>query len=194
MTNELFDSGEELAPETFIDNEDETDKSSIKERIEEYSDTRMTAGHINETHKRVTLLLDIDTVNKLQNLVNLMEASNGLESSFTEGKTVKQARNDRLLAKGFKSKIVNYALNTVLDQWEQESENKVIPEVEKVRYKDDESGTYNRSFMFKENGLLYLITQNNRGLEVEFRTSDDDNETGETLKEDFEARVRKANS
>lgn len=187
--NNLFED-EEPITETFVDNETEADKSSVKERIEEYSDTRMTAGHINETHKRATLLLDTDTLDKLQNLVDLMEASNGLESSFTDGKTVKQARNDRLLAKGFKSKIVNYALNTIISQWE--TENDLIPNVEKVRYKDDKSGTYHRSFMFKQDGVLYLITQSNRGVEIEFRTSNKEPE--ESLKEDFEARVRKSNS
>ena len=40
---------------------------------------------------------------------------NGLYSKFQDNLTTKQARDARLLAQGFKSKIINYALDTVLE-------------------------------------------------------------------------------
>lgn len=146
-----------------------SDKLSVKDRIEEYSDERMTSGRINETHKRSTMLLDNDTLNKLQNLVDLMESTNGLDSKYQNNLTTKQARDNRLLAKGFKSKIVNYALDTVLEEWE--STEGLIPNVEKVRYKTTD-GTYNRAFKFEENGVLYYLEQNNRGVEVKYLATD----------------------
>jgi hypothetical protein len=142
---------------------------SIRERIEEYSNTRMTSGRINETHQRATFLVDQDTLDKLQNLVDLMEGTNGLDSKYQDNLTTKQARDARLLAKGFKSKIINYALDTVLEEWE--STEGLIPNVEKVRYKTTE-GTYNRAFKFEENGVLYYLEQSNRGIEVKYLATD----------------------
>ena len=146
-----------------------SDKLSVKDKIEEYSDERMTSGRINETHKRSTFLVDQDTLDKLQNLVDLMEGTNGLDSKYQDNLTTKQARDNRLLAKGFKSKIINYALDTVLEEWE--STEGLIPNVEKVRYKTTE-GTYNRAFKFEENGVLYYLEQNNRGIEVKYLATD----------------------
>ncbi|MEJ7151706.1 hypothetical protein WL544_12145 [Staphylococcus epidermidis] len=142
-----------------------SDKISVKDKIEEYSDTRMTSGRINETHKRSTFLVDDDTLEKLQNLVDYMEASNGLDSKYHDNLTVKQIRDNRLLSKGFKSKVVNYALDTIMEQWE--SDEGLIPKVDKVRYKTSE-GKYNRAFRFEENGDLYYLEQDNRGNEVKF--------------------------
>lgn len=142
-----------------------SDKISVKDKIEEYSDTRMTSGRINETHKRSTFLVDDDTLEKLQNLVDYMEASNGLDSKYHDNLTVKQIRDNRLLSKGFKSKVVNYALDTIMEKWE--SDEGLIPKVDKVRYKTPE-GKYNRAFRFEENGDLYYLEQDNRGNEVKF--------------------------
>ena len=142
---------------------------SIRERIEEYSNTRMTSGRINETHQRATFLVDQDTLTKLNNLVDLMEGTNGLDSKYQDNKTVKQVRDDRLFSKGFKSKLINFSLDTILEEWEQSQG--LIPEVSKIRYKAQD-GTYHRTFKFKEEGILYLITQSNRGHEIEFLTSE----------------------
>lgn len=153
-----------------------SDNLSIKDRIEEYSDERLTSGRINETHKRATFLIDSDTLDKLQNLVDLIEATNSLESKYQDNLTTKQVRTNRLLAKGFKSKLINYALNSVMEEWE--SSQGLIPEVEKIRYKKSD-GTYNRVFKFEENGTLYLLEQNNRGVEQRFMSTD----SGDTKEE-----------
>ncbi|MCG2355677.1 hypothetical protein K4S27_11095 [Staphylococcus epidermidis] len=142
-----------------------SDRISVKDRIEEYSDTRMTSGRINETHTRSTFLVDDETLEKLQNLVDYMEASNGLNSKYHDNLTLKQIRDNRLLSKGFKSKVVNYALDTIIEQWE--SDEGLIPKVNKVRYKTTE-GKYHRVFKFEENGDLYYLEQDNRGNEVKF--------------------------
>ncbi|MEJ7195111.1 hypothetical protein WL277_11975, partial [Staphylococcus epidermidis] len=105
---------------------------------------------------RSTFLVDDDTLEKLQNLVDYMEASNGLDSKYHDNLTVKQIRDNRLLSKGFKSKVVNYALDTIMEQWE--SDEGLIPKVDKVRYKTSE-GKYNRAFRFEENGDLYYLEQ-----------------------------------
>lgn len=167
-----------------------SDKLSVKDKIEEYSDERMTSGRINETHKRSTFLVDQDTLDKLQNLVDLMEGTNGLDSKYQDNLTTKQARDARLLAKGFKSKIINYALDTVLEEWE--STEGLIPNVEKVRYKTTE-GTYNRAFKFEENGVLYYLEQNNRGIEVKYLATDS-GITADEINELFNKKVELAES
>ena len=167
-----------------------SDKLSVKDKIEEYSDERMTSGRINETHKRSTFLVDQDTLDKLQNLVDLMEGTNGLDSKYQDNLTTKQARDNRLLAKGFKSKIINYALDTVLEEWE--STEGLIPNVEKVRYKTTE-GTYNRAFKFEENGVLYYLEQNNRGHEVKYLATDS-GITEDEINELFNEKVELAES
>lgn len=167
-----------------------SDKLSVKDKIEEYSDERMTSGRINETHKRSTFLVDQDTLDKLQNLVDLMEGTNGLGSKYQDNLTTKQARDNRLLAKGFKSKIINYALDTVLEEWE--STEGLIPNVEKVRYKTTE-GTYNRAFKFEENGVLYYLEQNNRGHEVKYLATDS-GITEDEINELFNEKVELAES
>lgn len=153
-----------------------SDNLNIKDRIEEYSDERITSGRVSETHKRATFLIDSDTLDKLQNLVDLIEATNSLESKYQDNLTTKQVRTNRLLAKGFKSKLINYALNSVMEDWE--SSQGLIPEVEKIKYKKSD-GTYNRVFKFEENGTLYLLEQNNRGVEQRFMSTD----SGDTKEE-----------
>ncbi|MDK3656243.1 hypothetical protein O0A22_11555 [Staphylococcus pseudintermedius] len=176
--------------ETFVEldeNEKKTDKFDIKERIKEYSTTRMSLGRINETHKRSTFLIDSDTLDKMQNLVDYMEATNALDSKYQNHLTVEQARNDRLLAKGFKSKLVNYALDTVLDAWE--AENDIIPKIDKVRYKTKD-GTYNRAFRFKKDNILYYLEQSNRGREIKFMSTEL-NSTEDEINKEFEDKIKK---
>ena len=141
----------------------------IREQLEHYSDVRMLSGRISETHSRQTYFIDDEVNNKLENLIEYFEATNGLQSKFKEHQTLKQTREARLLAKGINSKIVNYAIETILDQWEQQEG--LIVDMERLRYKVQD-GTHHRTFKFTENGTTYLMTQNNRGVELEYMDSE----------------------
>ncbi|EGQ3068521.1 hypothetical protein KEI82_002495 [Staphylococcus pseudintermedius] len=169
------------------DSEKVIDSFNIKEKIKEYSEKRMSQGYINETHKRATFLIDSNTLDKIQNLVDYMEATNALSSKYQNHLTVEQARNERLLAKGFKSKIVNYALDTVIELWE--SENDIIPNIDKVRYKTKD-GTYNRAFRFRKDNVLYYLEQSNRGEEVKFLSTKSGG-TEEEINKEFENKLNK---
>lgn len=161
----MFDEQEN---EVYIDNEKPTDKKDIRERLEDFSDRRMVSGRISELSSRATFLVSDDVLSKLSDLVDHMEAISSLDSKLNEDKTLKEIRDMRLFSKGFKSKFIGYALESAINEWE--SEIGVIPQTERVRYKSQD-GTYHRTFKFKEEGVLYLITQSNRGHEIEFLTS-----------------------
>ena len=159
---------EEQENEVYIDNEKPTDKKDIRERLEDFSIRRMVSGRISELSSRATFLVSDDVLSKLSDLVDHMEAVSSLDSKLNEDKTLKEIHDMRLFSKGFKSKFVGYALESALNEWE--AEKGLIPETERVRYKAQD-GTYHRTFKFKEEGVLYLITQSNRGHEIEFLTS-----------------------
>lgn len=163
----MFDEQEN---EVYVDNENIADKKDIRERLEDFSDRRMVSGRISENSSRATFLVSDDVLSKLSDLVDHMEAVSSLDSKLNEDKTLKEIRDMRLFSKGFKSKFVGYALESALNEWE--AEKGLIPKTERVRYKAQD-GTYHRTFKFKEEGVLYLITQSNRGHEIEFLTSDD---------------------
>lgn len=160
-----------------------SDSISIKEKIEEYSDERMTSGRISESHKRATFLVDEETLDKLQNLIDLMEATNAIDSSYQNDLTDKQIRSNRLLAKGFKSKFINYCLDTILDEWENTEDT--IPDVDKARYKTSDD-TFNRAFRFKQDNILYGLEQNHRGKEVRFMSTANGN-TEQEINDWFES-------
>ena len=173
MSNNTFEE-QEQENEVYVDNEKTTDKKDIRERLEDFSDRRLVSGRISELSSRATFLVSDDVLSKLSDLVDHMEAISALDSTLNENKTVKEIRDMRLFSKGFKSKFVGYALESALAEWE--AEKGLIPETKRVRYKAQD-GTYHRTFKFKEEGVLYLITQSNRGNELEFLTSEDVSES-----------------
>lgn len=168
MSDNMDDNLFEEENEIFVDNEQETDKKDIRERLEEFSDQRLVSGKISEISSRATFLVANDVLEKLSDLVDYMEAVSSLDSKLNEDKTLKEIRDMRLFSKGFKSKFVGYALQSALDEYE--ADIGLIPETKRVRYKSND-GTYHRSFLFRQGNVLTLTTQNNRGHEIEFLTS-----------------------
>ena len=148
----------------------------------------MVSGRITENSARSTFHISKDILEKLENLVNHIEATTSLESKLHEDMTVREVRDMRIYAKGFKSKFVGFALAQAMDEYE--ADMGVIPETERVRYKVAD-GTYHRSFLFKENNILYLLTQNNRGYEVECYTSEETPEN--EIRAKFQSYVERAN-
>lgn len=174
---------------TYVNNETQADKKNFKERLEDFGDKRMVSGRITENSARSTFHISKDILEKLENLVNHIEATTSLESKLHEDMTVREVRDMRIYAKGFKSKFVGFALAQAMDEYE--ADMGVIPETERVRYKVAD-GTYHRSFLFKENNILYLLTQNNRGYEVECYTSEETPEN--EIRAKFESYVERAKS
>src|SRR5699024_4011597 len=160
--------------EVYIDNEKPKAKKDNRERLEDSSDRHMVSGPISELSSRATFLVSDDVLNKLSHLVDHMEAVSSLDSKLNEDKTLKEIRDMRLFSKGFKSKFIGYALESAINEWE--AEIGVIPKTERVRYKSQD-GTCHRTFKYKEEGVLYLITQSISGHEIEFLTSEEVSES-----------------
>lgn len=169
MNNELFED-EELTPETFIDNEQDADKQTIKEELKSYSDSRMNNSIISDTHKRATFLVADDVLNKLENFTFYNEATNSIGSSFTQGLSDEQIFRGRVMSKGIKSKLVNFAISKVLD--ELESQSGLIPEVSHKRFKVDKVN--HNAYLFKEDGVTHYLEINNRGKMVEELSTDNE--------------------
>lgn len=169
---------------------DSSERRGIREKLEYYSDVRMVSGRISETHSRQTYFVDDDIAKQLDNLVEYFEATNGLESKFNDNQTLKQTRENRLLAKGIKSKLVNMAIEQVLDQWSQEEG--LIVDVDRIRYKNPSDNTYHRTFKFTENGVTYLMTQSNRGHELEYM--DTTTHSLDEIEQRFQSYVERAKS
>lgn len=136
----------------------------IKDDLVDYAIKRMTSGIINESNKRATFLVEEETLRELDDLVNFVEATNGIGTKYQENKTQEEIRKERLLAKGFKSKIVNFAIQSVLEKWKNDED--LIPEVNKVRYKVNK--VYHRAYYLEHNGETYGIEQDNRGNELQY--------------------------
>ncbi|WP_239724533.1 hypothetical protein [Mammaliicoccus sp. A-M4] len=161
MNNELF--GEEETVETF-DTVDNTDTKTVKDKLKDYADKRQNSSIISDTHTRSTYLISDETIQTLDYLVAYIEATNGLGSELTKNMSPEEVNKGRVLSKGVKSKIVNYAIQSFLDEYE--SQEGLIPE---VQHKKSKVGKiYHNYYMFTENGETYGIEQDNRGRELRF--------------------------
>lgn len=167
MNNELF--GEEETVETF-DTVDNTDTKTVKDKLKDYADKRQNSSIISDTHTRSTYLISDETIQTLDYLVAYIEATNGLGSELTKGMSPEEVNKGRVLSKGVKSKIVNYAIQSFLDEYE--SQEGLIPDVQHKRHGFDvgksKAKKYHNYYMFTENGETYGIEQDNRGRELRF--------------------------
>lgn len=161
MNNELF--GEEETVETF-DTVDNTDTKTVKDKLKDYADKRQNSSIISDTHTRSTYLISDETIQTLDYLVAYIEATNGLGSELTKGMSPEEVNKGRVLSKGVKSKIVNYAIQSFLDEYE--SQEGLIPNVQHKKSKVGK--VYHNYYMFTENGETYGIEQNNRGQELRY--------------------------
>ena len=161
MNNELF--GEEETVETF-DTVDNTDTKTVKDKLKDYADKRQNSSIISDTHTRSTYLISDETIQTLDYLVAYIEATNGLGSELTKGMSPEEVNKGRVLSKGVKSKIVNYAIQSFLDEYE--SQEGLIPDVQHKKSKVGK--VYHNYYMFTENGETYGIEQDNRGRELRF--------------------------
>ena len=161
MNNELF--GEEETVETF-DTVDNTDTKTVKDKLKDYADKRQNSSIISDTHTRSTYLISDETIQALDYLVAYIEATNGLGSELTKGMSPEEVNKGRVLSKGVKSKIVNYAIQSFLDEYE--SQEGLIPDVQHKKSKVGK--VYHNYYMFTENGETYGIEQNNRGQELRY--------------------------
>ena len=161
MNNELF--GEEETVETF-DTVDNTDTKTVKDKLKDYADKRQNSSIISDTHTRSTYLISDETIQTLDYLVAYIEATNGLGSELTKGMSPEEVNKGRVLSKGVKSKIVNYAIQSFLDEYE--SQEGLIPDVQHKKSKVGK--VYHNYYMFTENGETYGIEQDNRGKELRY--------------------------
>lgn len=154
--------GDEEVNETFetFDN----DTKTLKENLKDYSVQRMSDSIIGENHLRQTYLVNEETIKKLTHLVSYVQASNGIDSENNKELNKSEINRSRALTKGFKSKFVNFALSTMLNQWEEQEG--LIPNVQHKKSKV--GNVYHNYYMFTENGETYGIEQDNRGKELRY--------------------------
>lgn len=157
-------------PQTLI-----SEKESVKEELKKFSDERSGNSIIGEDHSRATHLLSNSSLEKLNQLVNFISASYGLNSELTKGMDEKEVKKARTLTKGTRSKALNFALQHFLDTWEQEEG--LIPNTEHKKYKI--SNVYHNAYRFTQDGVTYGILQDNRGEEINFMSTD----LGNTIEE-----------
>ena len=154
--------GDEEINETFetFDN----DTKTLKENLKDYSVQRMSDSIIGESHTRQTYLISDETIEKLEHLVSYVQAVNGIDSENNKGLNKTEINRSRALTKGFKSKFVNFALSTMINQWEEQEG--LIPAIEHKKSKV--GNVYHNYYMFTENGETYGIEQDNRGKELRY--------------------------
>lgn len=159
--------GDEEVNETF-DTVDTNDTKKLKENLKDYSVQRMSDSIISENHTRQTYLINDETIEKLENLVSYVQASNGIDSENNKGLNKTEINRSRALTKGFKSKAVNYAIQQFLDQWE--SDEGLVPDVQHKKSKVGK--VYHNYYMFTKNGETYGIEQDNRGRELRYLSTE----------------------
>ena len=146
-----------------------SDKVTISDKVREYSEHRMGAKRINENHTRSTFLIDNESLEKLDDLVDYMEATNALDSEFTKGLTDTKKQSLRNFAGGFKSKFLNYLIKEGLEQWAKEEGT--IPSIDRARFPVND-GSYHRAFRINEKNKLTYTVQDSRGHELTYLTTD----------------------
>lgn len=178
-----FDEGYEDVPTQEITT---TDKQTIKEELKDYADKRQNSSIIGDTHTRSTYLISDDTLDKLEDLVAHIEATNGLNSELTKGMSKEEINKGRVLSKGVKSKIVNFAIQSFLNNYE--AQEGLIPDTEHKRYNVGtvKNKIYHNAYRFTNDGVTYGITQDNRGKEISFMSTDSGN-TAEEINEWFDS-------
>src|SRR5699024_12813597 len=146
-----------------------SDKVTISDKVREYSEHRMGAKRINENHTRSSFLIYNESLEKLDDLVDYMEATNALDSEFTKGLTDTKKQSLRNFAGGFKSKFLNYLIKEGLEQWAKEEGT--IPSIDRARFPVSD-GSYHRAFRINEKNKLTYTVQDSRGHELTYLTTD----------------------
>lgn len=152
-----------------------SDNKTIKEELKDFADARMNSSIISDTHTRSTYLISDSTLEKLNDLVAHIEATNGLDSELTKHMSKEQINKGRVLSKGVKSKLVNYSIQRFLDEYEQQ--DGLIPHTEHKKYKV--GNVYHNAYRYSQDGITYGIEQNQRGKEIYFISTN----TGNTVEE-----------
>lgn len=147
-----------------------TDDKTIKEELKEYSDARQADSIVGESHTRATHLLSDSSLAKMDDLVNYISATYGLNSEFTKNMDKREVSRARTLTKGTRSKILNFALQHFLDSFEQQEG--LIPHTESKRFKVN--GKNHNAYRFTKDGITYLIEQDSRGRELFFMSTETD--------------------
>lgn len=166
------------------------ERESIKEELKDYADKRQNSSIIGDTHTRSTYLISDDTLDKLEDLIAHIEATNGLNSELTKDMSKEEINKGRVLSKGVKSKIVNYAIQSFLNNYE--AQEGLIPNTEHKRYNVGtvKSKIYHNAYRFTNDGVTYGIVQDNRGKELSFMstangdTVEDINEWFDSIKDE----------
>jgi len=158
------------------------EKETIKEELKDYADKRQNSSIIGDTHTRSTYLISDDTLEKLEDLVAHIEATNGLNSELTKGMSKEEINKGRVLSKGVKSKIVNYAIQSFLNNYE--AQEGLIPNTKHKRFKV--SNKNHNAYKFTQDGVTYGITQDHRGKELSFMSTANGN-TIEEINEWFDS-------
>ena len=169
--------GEDIASAPLI-----SDNKTIKEELKDFADARMNSSIISDTHTRSTYLISDSTLEKLNDLVAHIEATNGLDSELTKHMSKEQINKGRVLSKGVKSKLVNFSIQRFLDEYEQQ--DGLIPHTEHKKYKV--GNVYHNAYRYTQDGVTYGILQNNRGKEISFMSTDSGN-TVEEINEWFDS-------
>lgn len=146
------------------------DDKTLKEELKEYSDARQADSIVGESHTRATHLLSDASLEKMDDLVNYISATYGLNSEFTKDMDKREVSRARTLTKGTRSKILNFALQHFLDTFEQQEG--LIPETEHKRFKVN--GKNHNAYRFTKDGVTYLIEQDQRGRELFFMSTETD--------------------
>lgn len=165
----MMNFGEDISEETF-GRIDYHDHKTLNERLKDYSIKRMSDSIISENHSRSTYLIEDETLKKLNSLVSYVQAINGIDSTNNKNMSRTEINRSRALTKGFKSKSVNYAIQQFLNQWE--AEEGLIPNVQYKKSKVDK--VFHHYYLFSENGETYGIEQDNRGRELQYLSTEND--------------------
>lgn len=157
------------------------DEFNIKERLVSFVKTR-PEGKVSDITSRTTFVIEDRVLERLENFMNYMEASNVSNSNYNpHNKNQTQLLADRGLAKGILSKLVSLSISESLDEW-----NKIdsIPNTKKVRYtvkvpRERGKGTKtanHRAYIFELKGITYGIAIDERSNQLEYLTTDSKND------------------
>lgn len=142
----------------------ENNKSFLNKAYE-HKQERDARYLVTDDHSRATFHIADETIERINDICSYMEVLSGIGGVFSSERVEDYSNHEkyRKLAKGFKSTIVNMALDNIITDFEK-SHGK-LPKVDRVRFMSSDK-TYHRAFKIVDDENVYFSELDNRGNEL----------------------------
>ncbi|PTE82520.1 hypothetical protein BUY79_12595 [Staphylococcus equorum] len=160
----------------------------------EFMTDRNSRSRVSDDHSRATFFINDESLEQIEHLCAYIEVLGSVDGNLASERVEDHDNRNkyRRLSKGFKSTVVNMALDNLLENFIESHGS--LPITEKVRFKSSD-GLYHRAFKIVDGKNVYFSELDNRGNEILYFSNTVSTElfaTSEEIEELFNKRLKQS--